>query len=106
MRPGQEATFNSTLTSMPSSHATFQWRMVRRRSNGSGTSRLRSIHAPNDAICAQLSGEITALQNEIAELQKDLQHAAGSEKMSLIQQIAQDDIKLGSFRSRSSSGCL
>lgn len=105
--PGQEATFNFTLTSAPSSHATFQWRMVQEEVEWFGDfTPPVPFHAPNDAICAQLSGEITALQNEIAELQKDLQHAAGSEKMSLIQQIAQDDIKLGALqKQKQQNGC-
>ena len=105
--PGQEATFNFTLTSVPSSHATFQWRMVQEGVEWFGDfTPPVPFDAPNDAICAQLTGEITALQNEIAELQKNLQHAAGSEKMSLIRQIAQDDIKLGPLqRQKQQNGC-
>jgi hypothetical protein len=56
--------------------------------------------------CAQLSGEITALQNEISELQQDLQHAAGSEKISLIHQIAQDHAKLAALeKQKQQNGC-
>lgn len=86
--PGQEATFNFTVTSVSSSHATFQWRMVQEEVEwfGDFTPPVPFI-APNDAICAQLAGEITALQKEIAQLQKELQAAAGSEKISIIHQI-------------------
>jgi hypothetical protein len=105
--PGQEATFDFTLTSVPSSHATFQWRMVQEQVEwfGEFTPPVPFV-APNDAICAQLTGEIMALENEIAGLQEDLQHAAGSEKMSLIHQIAQDDIKLAALqKQKQQNGC-
>jgi len=105
--PGDEATFNFTVTTTPATHATFQWRMVQESVEWFGDYTVPvAVTTPNGAICTKLNGEITGLQNQVAQLQKELVHAPSNEKSSIIQQIAQANIQIGLLKKqKQQNGC-
>jgi hypothetical protein len=106
VEPGDEAVFTFPITAAPPPAAVFQWRMVQESVEWFGDlTPAVEIATEQPAICVQLTAEITALDNQIANLQRSLTQPEAN-KPSILRQIGEAETQVSTLqRQKAQNGC-